>query len=240
MDSIHQGLKKYHHWQKTRDGQWLTYLEKTSLSRLLSGKDYNMMLQFGGVPLLDPFCPKDGFYYHVDPSHEEVSTGYQVQCSLLQTPFFSGDFELIVSPHMHELSISPSLLFQEFYRLLQDQGILIIYGIKRFGLWGGQHVWSPKDYLPWAEHLLSEDAVKNELEQCGFSLQTSLHYGFAPLLDKQNKRQKGLILEGASRWLVPYPSNAYCMMFSKPSRPLTPLKWPKKIPMQPCLNIQNS
>ena len=49
-------------------------------------------------------------------------------------PFPTNTFDLVVCPHIHELPVDQSLLFQEFQRVLVPEGLLVVLGLNPSGV----------------------------------------------------------------------------------------------------------
>ena len=108
--------------------------EIASLNTTLESCNISRLLQLGAPPLIT-YHPK--FHYvHLDNENNFATLGHNVVSSFTEIGLTSGCADLIVIPHLQELHSNFKEVLTEVFRVLSDDGVVVIFGFNPVSLWG--------------------------------------------------------------------------------------------------------
>jgi hypothetical protein len=222
MDSLHKVLKSFLTWQNSPLGQYVLMLERLHLSSITFKESENLVLEISNAKLLSP-------QHHPNVSICALPIKNQA-CDLLcapsQLPFESRMFDLVICPHIFEMSQDPSPILHECVRILKPQQYLICFGICPVGIWKLQKFCSPSQ-LSWLKRTYSLYQLRKYLGEYGCALQTYKRFAACPILPNLNAL-KYQALDSLGHLLSPWLGNVYLTVWQKNVITLSPITRKKK------------
>jgi len=131
-------MQKFEQWlQNTSRGGALWRSEGQLLRQIVARRAPKNVLQVGGLPLLDFSSHAKTHYIHQHRAMDFFSPAHSVCAADTQLPFRDDSINLMVCPHTHELYEGDDQvkLFSEMARVLQSEGILVMFGVNLLGVW---------------------------------------------------------------------------------------------------------
>ncbi len=205
-------------WLSSAPGQYAMAWEQEQFDRVVADIFGYHALQLG-LPYLDPLRSNRiqnrmtawlGGYesaIQIDPILKGQQTAVLIDhCEML--PFASESIDLIVLPHVLELSQDPHQALREVERVLRPEGRLLIAGFNPVSLWGARQLISmplpsavAKPYLPEHGHFLSVPRLRDWLKLLSFEMDKSRYGCFAPPFRNAQLIEGSHFLEKAGdRW----------------------------------------
>lgn len=170
MPKSHRAIQHWEHWLREPLGLRLLDAEKNILPSLLKehyGKhamligvaNQSSLLKFNHMPHQIMMSPLTG--------HKHVS--YRViEGSLYELPVASASVDLVLLPHTFEYVDNPYKLLSEACRVVKMEGLIIIFGINPFSLWGLKKKLTKRKISPWDGNFISPRIVKKWLTLADF------------------------------------------------------------------------
>lgn len=176
---IECGITKQHplEWFTHDIGRAIYNEECANLQRLLALIVPGRIMQIGGPPLIRSFS--NFHFIHYDTEVFFPSIGHNVCGDFCKLPFADSSFNIITMPHFHEINNDFSGLLLECYRVLEDEGMLLLYGFNPVSIWGVQRLLGLGDVVPWCKRFYSINSVLLEIDKTDFTLfaKDSLYLG---------------------------------------------------------------
>lgn len=155
--------------------------------------------------------------------HEREHTG-NVQGEVHALPFESQCFSTVFLPFTLEYSAQIRPVIDEAWRVLRDDGYLIITGINPWSLWGAARwnniLWPEKRFGKTYGH--TSLRVYATLYSQGFHLHWIKSFFYRPPLRPAAWLQKTQLLEPTGQIFWPYPGGIYLLLAQKR---VIPLSW---------------
>jgi SAM-dependent methyltransferase len=205
-------------WLGSAPGQYAMAWEQEQFDRVVADVFGYHALQLG-LPHLDPLRANRiqnrmtawlGGYesaIEIDPILKGQQTAVVIDhCEML--PFASESIDLVVLPHVLELSQDPHQALREVERVLRPDGRLLITGFNPVSLWGARQLISMplpdalvKPYLPEQGHFLSVPRLRDWLKLLSFDMDKGRYGCFAPPFRNAQLIEGSHFLEKAGdRW----------------------------------------
>jgi SAM-dependent methyltransferase len=180
-DAIEITLRQMDLWFQSPLGSYLLEVERAELDKLLPYYYGDHFLQIGG--------PSETFLFEstpilhrvrLSPESSPVFHGPSVRGRAHKIPFLSEIMDVVLLPHVLELSQYHEALLAECYRVLAPEGRLIILGFNPSSLWGLKRLCGGKKTLPWRAHFKFKTTICNLLTEQGFDIEHKSTMLFEP------------------------------------------------------------
>ncbi len=128
-------------------------------------------------------------------------------------PFDSNEFNVVLAPHLVELSVDPHAALREIYRVTAPEGQVMLSGFNPYSLIGIQSLLSFDKYRFGSK--VSLPRMKDWLKLLGFEVTAGCLFHYSILNDGQTYPRISSALESiGNRWL-PMTSGAYILVVKK-------------------------
>ncbi|MDP1573982.1 MAG: methyltransferase domain-containing protein [Coxiellaceae bacterium] len=221
-------------WFSDPSGLRVLDAERLWVERQLATVCRNDFLQIGG-PSDDSFIEKSrvmrAFFLAAAPPFSLKTPSIQSRVDAL--PVRSNTMDIVLSLHTLEnvSAIEPAIA--DIYRVLKPEGVTLITGFQRFGLWRLWDRFLSQALFPKNIHFYSVDYITHILQAQGFVVESQQTACF-----RLPSQKKGwLFLETLGQLLLPYHGAVYMITATKKELGITPLFEPlfvKKISTRVC------
>jgi len=221
-------------WLSGPTGTYVLNAERLWVHRQLNTVCRNDLLQIGG-PSDDSFTAKSRvirrfFLASVQPFSQKTPS---IQALYDALPVRSNSMDVVLSIHALESAGAIESAIADIYRVLKPEGVTMITGFQRFGLWRVWNRFVRQTLFPANTHFYSVDYITRLLEAQGFVVELQQTACFT--LPSQEKRS--VFLEALGQLLLPYYGAVYMITATKKEPGVTPLFEPlfvKKISTRVC------
>lgn len=207
-------------WLSDPSGLRVLDAERLWVRRQLENIYRNDLLQIGG--------PSDASF--TDSSHvirtffveSVIESSLQkqiIQAAFDALPVRSSSMDIVLSLHALEQADSLEAAISDIYRVLRPEGIVMMTGFQRFGLWRLWNRFCKQTLFPKDIHFYSVDHITRVLESQGFTVELQQTACFR--LPSQKKAW--LFIETLGQLLLPYYGAVYMITATKQERGVTPL-----------------
>jgi len=143
-----------------------------------------------------------------------------------QLPFPSSSLDIVLSPHILEFEDDLAASLEESWRVVADDGYLIILGFNPWSLWGLKRLlaWHTHTYFPWHKHYQSGEKLRGLLIGMGAEIVLYKNLFFRPPINNINFLTKTRWLENIMPFLFPAMGGVYLLVAKKCVVPLVPIK----------------
>jgi len=131
-------MQRFEQWlSEPGAGANLLRVESQMVQAILDQRKPKNVLQIGGKALLGFSDNIKTHYVHQREEMDFFSPGHSVCASMLHLPYRDVSISMIVCPHVHELCEEDEHVpfMKECARVLDDQGVMILFGINLLGSW---------------------------------------------------------------------------------------------------------
>ena len=222
-------------WLSDPSGVHVLHAERVWVLRQLESVCRNDLLQIGG-PNDNSFTAKSrairAFFLADAPPFSQDKPS--IQASFDAMPVRSSSMDVVLSLHALEnvSAIEPAIA--DIYRVLKPEGVTLITGFQRFGLWRLWNRLVSRALFPRNIHFYSVDYITQVLQAQGFVVELRQTACFT--LPSHKKRR--VFLEALGQLLLPYHGAVYMIAATKKEPGITPLFEPlfspKKISTRVC------
>ena len=157
------GIEKKHpfNWFLSGIGAQLYAREMSALNVVLEQSHEGRVLQLSGPPLIRSFSK---FHYiHYDDGLNFPSVGHNVCGQFDKIGILGECIDLVVVPHLHELLPNFVATIPEIYRVLNNEGSVVVFGFNPFSIWGSQRILGLGDVVPWCHKFYNANTVIKKL-----------------------------------------------------------------------------
>ena len=141
--------------------------EVASLHTTLDSCHITRLLQLGGPPLIT--YHSKFHYVHLDNANNFATLGHNVISSFTEIGLASGCADLVVIPHLQELHPDFKQVLAEVFRILSDDGIVVVFGFNPVSIWGVQRVLGLGTVVPWCNRFFSAATVIKDFVDTDFT-----------------------------------------------------------------------
>lgn len=165
-------------WFLSGVGEYVYYKESKLLADLLQVTPAGRVLQLGGPPLIRTFSKFNFVRYDNDLSFQ--SLGYDVCGDFDNLALVPESFNVVISYHLHELYPNFEDIFAESHKVLQNEGLLVVFGFNPESLWGMQRLLGVGDVVSWCDKFYDSKKISAVLRELDFTpvAKKSDGYGF--------------------------------------------------------------
>lgn len=212
----------FYQWPSSPSGRHILQAETAWITRQLSDVNRNQLLQIG--------CHFEDNFSHStqnNPFLRVFYLGEQPRIGLKKPyicakfdamPVRSASMDVVLALHALERVKNMNKVVADMHRLLKPEGLLVVTGFQRFGLWRLWHYFFGQKLFPRHTHFYSVDHVVNLLESQGFTVMQQQTACFQLPSFKQKR-----FVETIGQLLLPYCGAVYMITAIKKERGVTPL-----------------
>lgn len=211
-------------WLLTAPGQYVMSWERPHLDRAVHDVFGYHALQLGlpGINLLNDSRMPNRWLLSEQCGPAGQSAGHIV-ADFLELPFASQSVDLVLMPHILEMSPDPHQLLREVDRVLIPDGRLLIAGLNPLSLWGLRHLASRQRSPIWPTGVrpMGVPRLRDLLTLLSFEIESGRFgcYRWPSLLD--HRLQRGAYMEKAGDRWWPMCGSAYILGAVKRTRKMT-------------------
>ena len=120
MHQLDIQTKHFEQWLLTHKGQLLFHEEQQQTTQFLAHYPHlKTIVQLGGYSFLEQACTSNHQYIHINYHPHASSHSLQTLSAFAHLPFTSAQtIDAVICPHIHELMVEPSRLYEEIKRIL--------------------------------------------------------------------------------------------------------------------------
>lgn len=140
-------------------------------------------------------------------------------------PFKSRSINTLLLPHVLEFSDDPHQILREAERVLEMDGIIVLYIFNPWSLWGLRRLISRKNTAPWYGYFFSRARIKDWLSLLNFDvIETQALLFHPPINNTVWFKRLGFITQWCRRCGSLF-SGATLLIAQKQTIPLNPIKY---------------
>lgn len=200
----HEEMVALQEWFNTEPGLYIRNWEQRHISRLVNNVFGYHAIQIG-LPHWDLLHKNRILHKWHTQAHttEAKKTSASVVCDVEMLPFASESIDLLVLPHVLEISADPHQILREVQRVLVPEGKVVISGFNPWSLWG-MHDRIPglETGLPIAaSQYLSPWRVIDWLELLSFEINAEVAGCYSPLCTQKKWLYRWRFMDNlGSKW----------------------------------------
>lgn len=141
--------------------------------------------------------------------------GLQVYSDFYPLPLAANSMDLILLPHLLELSDTPQRLLKEVMDILIPGGVLIILGFNPFSLWGLWRLYHGRGKQRWQGNSISSSCVRKWLAIYGCEVEKYFTFYFRPPFKNNKLTERLLFMETLGQLSMPNHGGIFCMVARK-------------------------
>ena len=216
-----------HQWYRTPLGAQVEADENRQMNEVLSNL-FGFYLLFIGHPAQSEWLRSSRVSrcMLMDICHEKTELGsprFHGQPQAL--PVASDSLDVIVLPHVLELSDTPHEVLREVERTLVPEGHVVVLGFNPFSWWG---VWrwllGWRGQLPWCGHFISTTRAKDWRALLGFEIMETRYYFYRPPVQQEGLLARLQFLERIGKRYFSLLGGGYVLVARKRVATLTPIR----------------
>jgi SAM-dependent methyltransferase len=213
-------------WCQQPLGIEVASLEIQQLQPILEQLSGQYLLQLGDSELLNHIQLKRIAHRAIITPHivEQCQHNNALCASYTELPFTNGSADVMLLPHVLEFASAPQTVLAESWRVLADDGQLIIIGFNPWSLWGLWRLLSPKNAAPWSGRFHDVQKWRKQIKHLNGSIVFFKYFFFRPPINNQNFLQQTGWLDKALQLLFPAAGGIYLLVAQKQIVPLSPIK----------------
>lgn len=223
LTNIYERLNQWYH---NNLGRTVLLAEQYELEKILPNFFGYYLVQLGG-PLELNWLSSSPIKYHVRycPSIPKNASKNSVRGSFYQLSFYTESIDVILMPHILELTENPEVILKEAIDVLMPDGHIIILGFNPMSLWG---MWwlakHKRKNIPWIGHFHRIGLVRHWLSYFDCEIETLETFFFRPPYADLERRQKMRIFETIGQSCWPWLGGLYMISARKRVMGMRPIK----------------
>lgn len=210
-------------WYQQPLGRTVAAAEAAELRALLASEHGKYLLYLGNNPeishLKPPLAP---CCMSINKEAAVSSTTPILEAEYQALPFANESINIIVMSHILEFEAKMLVCLEESWRILAEEGQLVIFGFNPWSLWGICRLFGTQpQQAPWNGHFHSAEKVRYHLSKLGaeITLCKSIFFGPPAMNGSQNRW-----LEQIASLSFPSAGGIYILVATKHRTLLTPIR----------------
>jgi len=213
------------HWYNQPFGREIFKIADQRLSKVLPKIYGNYLLQLGQEPFPSLKTSPIPHQVIVAPTVTANKNKAFVTSSYTKLPFPSNSCDLVFLPHILEFQKQSKAVLKEAWRVLTEDGHLIILGFNPWSLCGIRRLLNPGIHTPpWNGHFYSAETIRQWIYHLGGEVKSTDSFFFRPPIKQPSLLHTLTWMEKVSPWIYPYGGGVYLIVAQKRTIPLTPVK----------------
>ncbi len=212
-------------WHKQPIGAEVISLEITQLQPILEQLAGQYLLQLGNAELFAHIQAKRIHHRLMITQQPDEQLKSNSTCSsYTELPFPDSSIDVVLLPRILEFTPAPQTVLAECWRVLADDGHLIVTGFNPWSLWGIAKLLGAKNTTPWNGHFYDAQKWRNQIKQLEGNIVFFKYFFFRPPVNNESFLQQTGWLDKALQLLFPAAGGIYLLVAQKQVVPLIPIK----------------